>query len=267
MAIRSATTRSPQIQLTSGRDWGPADGRGACWRGWGPTDGHGACWSLRSLRALLGGPQTSARNGGRWSVVPCLLFAKNGYCPSLELFVFGFLTYFPFFPPLLIWFLLLIVFSSCLLLSSCLFASVLLRWLRCCSSVWQPSYFWGIPWVWRGASIRFSPSLYKPSGLDGRQSVRRGYCGRQRRRIRVSPRGGDLGPALLVWKEALVISLLLPMSQRPLYQNQQEVTPGSLSSLAEARFFQARPSSARVDSSCVLSPDTLADPCFLGGTK
>lgn len=148
-----------------------------------------------------------------------------------------------------------------------LFASVLLRWLRCCSSVWQPSYFWGIPWVWRGASIRFSPSLYKPSGLDGRQSVRRGYCGRQRRRIRVSPRGGDLGPALLVWKEALVISLLLPMSQRPLYQNQQEVTPGSLSSLAEARFFQARPSSARVDSSCVLSPDTLADPCFLGGTK
>lgn len=73
-----------------------------------------------------------------------------------------------------------------------LFASVLLRWLRCCSSVWQPSYFWGIPWVWRGASIRFSPSLYKPSGLDGRQSVRRGYCGCQRRRIRVSCRW-DLG--------------------------------------------------------------------------
>lgn len=70
-----------------------------------------------------------------------------------------------------------------------LFASVLLRWLRCCSSVWQPSYFWGIPWVWRGASIRFSPSLYKPSGLDGRQSVRRGHCGRQRRRIRVSHDG------------------------------------------------------------------------------
>lgn len=75
----------------------------------------------------------------------------------------------------------------------CLFASVLLRWLRCCSSVWQPSYFWGIPWVWRGASIRFSPSLYKPSGLDGRQSVRRGHCGCQRRRIRVSPLGRALG--------------------------------------------------------------------------
>lgn len=74
-----------------------------------------------------------------------------------------------------------------------LFASVLLRWLRCCSSVWQPSYFWGIPWVWRGASIRFSPSLYKPSGLDGRQSVRRGHCCRQRGRIRVSPPGEARG--------------------------------------------------------------------------
>lgn len=66
------------------------------------------------------------------------------------------------------------------------FASVLLRWLRCCSSVWQPSHFWGIPWVWRGASIRFSPNLFKPSGLNGRQSVRRGDGSSQRWRIWVS---------------------------------------------------------------------------------
>lgn len=66
------------------------------------------------------------------------------------------------------------------------FASVLLRWLRCCSSVWQPSHFWGIPWVWRGASIRFSPNLFKPSGLNGRQSVRRGDGSGQRWRIWVS---------------------------------------------------------------------------------
>lgn len=66
------------------------------------------------------------------------------------------------------------------------FASVLLRWLRCCSNVWQPSHFWGIPWVWRGASIRFSPNLFKPSGLNGRQSVRRGDGSGQRWRIWVS---------------------------------------------------------------------------------
>lgn len=184
---------------------------------------------------------------------PLLLFARSGCCPRLEFFVFGFLTYVPFFPPLLIWFFLLIVFSSCLLLSSCLFASVLLRWLWCCSSVWQPSYFWGIPWVWRGASIRFSPGLYKPSGLDGRQSVRRGYCGRQRRRIRVSP-GGDLGPALPVWKDAFAVSLLLTKSQRPRYQSQQHAAPGLRFSLEKARSFQARPSSARVDTSCVAVP-------------
>lgn len=88
----------------------------------------------------------------------------------------------------------------------CLLASVLLRWLRCCSSVWQPSYFWGIPWVWRGASIRFSPSLYKPSGLDGRQSVRRGHRSRQRGRIRVSTRGGGQGPQL---PKQATVSLLL----------------------------------------------------------
>lgn len=114
-----------------------------------------------------------------------------------QFFVFGFLTCFPFFLPLLIWFLTahyLLSLSPSSFPRFCLFASVLLRWLRCCSSVWQPSYFWGIPWVWRGASIRFSPSLYKPSGLDGRQSVRRGYCGCQRRRIRVSAPGGTEGP-------------------------------------------------------------------------
>lgn len=105
-------------------------------------------------------------------------------------------VFFLFFLPLLIWFLTahcLLFLSPLFFLSSCLFASVLLRWLRCCSSVWQPSYFWGIPWVWRGASIRFSPSLYKPSGLDGRQSVRRGHCSCQRRRLRVSSRGRGLG--------------------------------------------------------------------------
>lgn len=121
---------------------------------------------------------------------------RAGGCCSLVL-AFELLTSsFPFFSSFLIWFLIaqcLLFLSPPLFLPICLFASVLLRWLRCCSSVWQPSYFWGIPWVWRGASIRFSPSLYKPSGLDGRQSVRRGHCGCQRRRIRVSPLGRALG--------------------------------------------------------------------------
>ena len=93
-----------------------------------------------------------------------------------------------------------------------LFASVLLRWLRCCSSVWQPSYFWGIPWVWRGASIRFSPSLYKPSGLDGRQSVRRGHCCRQRGRIRVSPPGearGSPQARVSIWLDLLAVQGML----------------------------------------------------------
>lgn len=94
---------------------------------------------------------------------------------------------------LLLWFLAAHCLLSCPLSPPFLFASVLLRWLRCCSSVWQPSYFWGVPWVWRGASIRGSPSLYKPSGLDGRQSVRRGHRGGQRGRIRVSPGGGRCG--------------------------------------------------------------------------
>lgn len=111
---------------------------------------------------------------------------------------------------------LLFVFSLCLIVYviflSPFFASVLLRWLRCCSSVWQPSHFWGIPWVWRGASIRFSPNLFKPSGLNGRQSVRRGDGSSQRWRIWVSQ---GKQPACmtrfclvtLLWHEECVLSL------------------------------------------------------------
>lgn len=159
----------------------------------------GSAGFLEFRGAVPSGPQTSARAGGRW-LGGWVCFGFNGCFATRRgvALCWGSLcldsNVFSPFLPLLIWFLTahcLLPVSSCLLF--CLFASVLLRWLRCCSSVWQPSYFWGIPWVWRGASIRFSPSLYKPSGLDGRQSVRRGYCGCQRRRIRVSAQGGDPG--------------------------------------------------------------------------
>lgn len=167
---------------------------------WALTDKPGVCWAPGVPGALRGEPRPLLRRGEvvRW----LLCFGFKCFADRRGVALFSVLcvwisNMFSLFSPSFD------LASHCSLSSLpvsfflprfCLFASVLLRWLRCCSSVWQPSYFWGIPWVWRGASIRFSPSLYKPSGLDGRQSVRRGYCGCQRRRIRVSPLGGTEGP-------------------------------------------------------------------------